>query len=55
MISRRTLSPLDYRTVAAEVMENLWYSTVAGLTLTLILGVIKHVDENHIDTLPYGY
>ena len=56
MISRRTLSPLDYRTVAAEVTENLWYlCTVAGLTLTLILGVIKHVDENHIDTLPYGY
>ena len=31
MISRRTLSPLDYRTVAAEAMENLWYlCTVAG-------------------------
>ena len=25
MISRRTLSPLDYRTVAAEATENLWY------------------------------
>ena len=129
MISRRMLSPLDYLAVAAEVTENLWYlCTVAGLTLTLILGeggrikvdsyeklvftlcktcnnnllnhdslskivkrqireitivnenkitrknreivnkycekifkfgydkrVIKHVDENHIDTLPYGY
>ena len=31
MISRRTLSPLDYRTVAAEATENLWYlCTVAG-------------------------
>ena len=31
MISRRTLSPLDYRTAAVEVMENLWYlCTVAG-------------------------
>ena len=31
MISRRTLSPLDYRTVAAEALENLWYlCTAAG-------------------------
>ena len=31
MISRRTLSPPDYRTVAAEATENLWYlCTVAG-------------------------
>ena len=31
MMSRRTLSPLDYRTVAAEATENLWYlCTVAG-------------------------
>ena len=31
MISRRALSPLDYRTVAAEAIENLWYlCTVAG-------------------------
>ena len=31
MISRRTLSPLDYQTVAAKATENLWYlCTVAG-------------------------
>ena len=31
MISKRTLSPLDYRTEAAEATENLWYlCTVAG-------------------------
>ena len=31
MISRRALSPLDYRTIAAEAIENLSYlCTVAG-------------------------
>ena len=31
MINRRVLSPLDYQTVAAEAIENLWYlCTVAG-------------------------
>ena len=31
MTSRRTLSPLHYRTVAAEATENRWYlCTVAG-------------------------
>ena len=30
MISRRTLSPLDYRTVAAEATENIWYLCTVG-------------------------
>ena len=30
MISRQTLSPLDYQTVAAEATENLWHLCTVG-------------------------